>query len=321
VFACLLQGAFSLVLGLPWAAYSTFVLEARHGFNKTSAATFCLDAIKSVSCSTQTANESIEMVQWPGNSRAMEAVLGQPWALAQCLREGTPASCQLPALYLLFPQPRPALHPSFLQALLGCLLLPPVVAGFTYILQKSSAYVGLYLWAFLLLISLCALTLYPTLIAPLFNKFTPLESGPLRDGIEQLAASLSFPLKKLFVVDGSTRSAHSNAYMVSICRVGWVGTPQVARFSSNRHPACLPHPLACLPPSYMCLSLYTPLTPSPPELSPPTVRLWLQQAHRALRHTHPAVHRGAGGGGAGPRTGPLVSQTAAAAPATGYSMG
>jgi STE24 endopeptidase len=109
-----------------------------------------------------------------------------------------------------------------LQALLGCLLLPPVVAGFTYILQNSSAYVGLYLWAFLLLISLCALTLYPTLIAPLFNKFTPLESGPLRDGIEQLAASLSFPLKKLFVVDGSTRSAHSNAYMVSE-RQGGVG--------------------------------------------------------------------------------------------------
>jgi len=56
------------------------------------------------------------------------------------------------------------------------------------------------------------MTIYPTVIAPLFNKFTPLEEGELRDKIFQLAQRVNFPLKKLFVVDGSTRSNHSNAY-------------------------------------------------------------------------------------------------------------
>ncbi|CAN6273328.1 unnamed protein product [Urochloa humidicola] len=62
-------------------------------------------------------------------------------------------------------------------------------------------------------LALLTMTIYPIVIAPLFNKFTPLPEGALREKIEMLAASLKFPLKKLFVVDGSTRSSHSNAYM------------------------------------------------------------------------------------------------------------
>lgn len=54
--------------------------------------------------------------------------------------------------------------------------------------------------------------IFPTFIQPLFNKFTPLPKGSLRTKIEALAAKLKFPLKKLFVVDGSKRSSHSNAY-------------------------------------------------------------------------------------------------------------
>ena len=57
---------------------------------------------------------------------------------------------------------------------------------------------------------IAALTVYPVLIAPLFNKFNPLPPGALRGQIEELASSLKFPLTKLYVVDGSTRSAHSN---------------------------------------------------------------------------------------------------------------
>ena len=55
-------------------------------------------------------------------------------------------------------------------------------------------------------------TVYPNFIAPLFDTYTPLPPGGLRTAIEKLAVSLSFPLKKLFVVDGSRRSSHSNAY-------------------------------------------------------------------------------------------------------------
>lgn len=51
------------------------------------------------------------------------------------------------------------------------------------------------------------------MIAPLFNKFDPLPDGSLRSKIEALASSLQFPLKKLYQMDGSKRSAHSNAYM------------------------------------------------------------------------------------------------------------
>ena len=54
--------------------------------------------------------------------------------------------------------------------------------------------------------------IYHDLIAPCFDKYTPLPEGSLRTAIEKLASSLQFPLKKLLVVEGSKRSAHSNAY-------------------------------------------------------------------------------------------------------------
>lgn len=49
-------------------------------------------------------------------------------------------------------------------------------------------------------------------IAPLFDKFTLLPEGTLRSSIEQLAAKISFPLTKIYIVEGSKRSSHSNAY-------------------------------------------------------------------------------------------------------------
>lgn len=74
-------------------------------------------------------------------------------------------------------------------------------------------YLAVYLWAFLLVLSVFMMVLYPVVIAPLFNTYTPLPEGDLRTGIEKLAASLKYPLKKLFVVNGSIRSGHSNAYL------------------------------------------------------------------------------------------------------------
>ncbi|KAK8964288.1 hypothetical protein KSP40_PGU003772 [Platanthera guangdongensis] len=96
---------------------------------------------------------------------------------------------------------------------LSILLGPPIVATLIVIVQKGGPYLAIYLWVFMFILSIVMMTLYPILIAPLFNKFTPLPDGELREKIEKLAASLKFPLKKLFVVDGSTRSSHSNAYM------------------------------------------------------------------------------------------------------------
>ncbi|KAF9602341.1 hypothetical protein IFM89_026546 [Coptis chinensis] len=97
--------------------------------------------------------------------------------------------------------------------LLSIVIGPPIIAALIVIMQKGGPYLAIYLWAFTFVLSIVMMTVYPILIAPLFNKFTPLPEGELRQKIENLASSLKFPLKKLFVVDGSTRSSHSNAYM------------------------------------------------------------------------------------------------------------
>ncbi|GKU88067.1 hypothetical protein SLEP1_g2374 [Rubroshorea leprosula] len=135
----------SQITDLPFSLCSTFVIEARHGFNKQTIWLFFRDLFKGMG--------------------------------------------------------------------LAIILAPPIVSAIIVIVQKGGPYLAIYLWAFMFVLSLVMMTLYPVLIAPLFNKFTPLPEGDLREKIEKLAASLSFPLKKLFVVDGSTRSSHSNAYM------------------------------------------------------------------------------------------------------------
>ncbi|CAN0542850.1 unnamed protein product, partial [Ectocarpus sp. 8 AP-2014] len=60
--------------------------------------------------------------------------------------------------------------------------------------------------------SILMLTIVPTVIMPMFNTYSPLEDGELKSSIENLAKRVSFPLTNLFSVDGSKRSAHSNAY-------------------------------------------------------------------------------------------------------------
>ncbi|OAE27039.1 hypothetical protein AXG93_1774s1490 [Marchantia polymorpha subsp. ruderalis] len=97
-----------------------------------------------------------------------------------------------------------------LAMLLMVVLGPPIVSAIIYLVQKGGPYLALYLWGFMLVLSLGMMAIYPVLIARLFNKFTPLPEGELRAKIEKLASLLKFPLKKLFVIDGSTRSSHSN---------------------------------------------------------------------------------------------------------------
>src|SRR5262245_52727333 len=66
--------------------------------------------------------------------------------------------------------------------------------------------------------SLMMISIYPTLIQPLFNKVEPLPTGELRTRIEELASRIQFPLTKLYVIDGSRRSGHSNAYFYGFFR-------------------------------------------------------------------------------------------------------
>jgi len=70
----------------------------------------------------------------------------------------------------------------------------------------------LYAWGLMALLSVVMPKVYTQFIAPMFNKFTPLENGELKDSITAYANDVDFPLTEVYVVDGSKRSAHSNAY-------------------------------------------------------------------------------------------------------------
>ncbi|CAH1764735.1 1230_t:CDS:2 [Entrophospora sp. SA101] len=88
----------------------------------------------------------------------------------------------------------------------------PILALLLQIIKWSGDSFYFYVWIFTIIINFVLLTIYPTLIQPLFNKVTPLPKEELRSQIEALASRVSFPLKKLYVIDGSKRSSHSNAY-------------------------------------------------------------------------------------------------------------
>jgi len=94
----------------------------------------------------------------------------------------------------------------------GQAIQAPILAGIIKIVYWGGEHFYLYLWFFAMFMLLFLMTVYPDYIAPLFDKYTPMPEGELREGIEGLAASVEFPLYKLYVVEGSKRSSHSNAY-------------------------------------------------------------------------------------------------------------
>jgi STE24 endopeptidase len=144
VLACL------TLLDLPFAAYRTFGLEQRFGFNRTSVSTFSLDRVKG-------------------------------WAL-------------------------------------GLLLGGAVVAVLLWIMAAAGSLWWLVGWAAWLGISLLATLAWPRLIAPLFNRFTPLADPDLRSRIDALLERCGFHARSVFVMDGSRRSSHGNAYFTGLGR-------------------------------------------------------------------------------------------------------
>lgn len=149
----LMIGAVSLlfwVVGLPFSLYSTFFIEARFGFNRTTPAVFIADTLKGL---------------------AISLVLGVPLLLA------------------LF-----------------------------WFMDRTGAYWWLWAFAGMTILQVVMGVLAPLVIAPLFNKFTPLPEGELREAILALAERLSFRTRGIFVVDSSKRSGHSNAYFTGLGR-------------------------------------------------------------------------------------------------------
>ncbi|KAK7549621.1 CaaX prenyl protease-like protein [Phyllosticta citricarpa] len=92
----------------------------------------------------------------------------------------------------------------------------PILSAFLAIIQKTGTNFFYYIWMFMLAVQISAIIIYPILIVPLFNKLSPLQPGPLKEAVEALAAKLKFPLTELQVMDGSTRSKHSNAYFTGL---------------------------------------------------------------------------------------------------------
>ena len=133
----------NMILDLPFSIYSTFVLEKKFGFNKTSMGTFISDQIKSL---------------------VLTIVIGGP--------------------------------------LLALLLW----------IFSSVPNAWVWAWVTITIFSLLLTYLAPTYIMPLFNKFTPLEDGELKDQINAMAQKCEFPLTELFVIDGSKRSTKANAF-------------------------------------------------------------------------------------------------------------
>jgi len=147
------------LLSVPFGAYSTFVIEQRHSFNRTTPITYAADLLRA----------------------------------------------------------------TVLLLLIGGPLLAVVLAVFEY--AGSGAW--LYGWAATTLFTLVIQFIAPTWILPLFNRFTPLEDGPLRRAILAYAGKVNFPLSNVFVMDGSKRSTKSNAFFTGFGR-----TRRVALFDT-----------------------------------------------------------------------------------------
>ncbi|WVR04304.1 hypothetical protein IAU60_001304 [Kwoniella sp. DSM 27419] len=99
---------------------------------------------------------------------------------------------------------------------LGAVIGMPILAGFLKVIEWAGKSFVPWLMLFLLGIQLSLQIVYPTFIQPLFNKLEPLPQGELRTKVEELAGQLGFPLKHLYVIDGSKRSSHSNAYFYGL---------------------------------------------------------------------------------------------------------
>jgi STE24 endopeptidase len=138
------------LIGLPLSLWSTFRLESRFGFNRTTLALFLIDRLKGL--------------------------------------------------------------------VLGLLIGGPLLLAALELMRHAGALWWIYVWALWLGVSLGMTWAYPALIAPLFNRFSPLADETLRTRIETLLTRCGFASRGVFVIDGSRRSAHGNAYFTGVGR-------------------------------------------------------------------------------------------------------
>jgi STE24 endopeptidase len=98
------------------------------------------------------------------------------------------------------------------HAVVGALFGLPLLVAVLWLMAGMGDYWWLYVWGVWVVFNTLVLAIYPTFIAPLFNKFSPMQEGEMKSRIEQLIERCGFASKGLFVMDGSKRSSHGNAY-------------------------------------------------------------------------------------------------------------
>lgn len=98
------------------------------------------------------------------------------------------------------------------SVLLGALIGLPIAAAILWLMGAAGAYWWAWAWGAWMGFNLLLMVIFPTFIAPLFNKFQPLEDESLKQRVAALMQRCGFSAKGLFVMDGSRRSAHANAY-------------------------------------------------------------------------------------------------------------
>jgi len=99
---------------------------------------------------------------------------------------------------------------------LGAAIGLPILALILWVMDSVGSLWWLWAWAILMSFSLLMSWLFPTVIAPLFNKFTPLEDGTLKNRIQSLLERCGFHSQGIFIMDGSKRSGHGNAYFTGL---------------------------------------------------------------------------------------------------------
>jgi STE24 endopeptidase len=112
--------------------------------------------------------------------------------------------------------PRQFLIDQALELFLGLIIGAPLLALILWVMERAGEFWWLLAWAILVGFSLLMSWIFPTLIAPLFNKFTPLADEGLKERIHSLLDRCGFRSKGIFVMDGSRRSGHGNAYFTGI---------------------------------------------------------------------------------------------------------
>ncbi len=103
-----------------------------------------------------------------------------------------------------------------MQLALGAAIGLPILALILWVMDSVGSMWWFWAWLIIISFSLLMSWLFPTVIAPLFNKFTPMEEGSLKDRIQGLLARCGFNSQGIFIMDGSKRSGHGNAYFTAL---------------------------------------------------------------------------------------------------------